>query len=98
MEKTIFEWLSLIKDNYIRNKAIYYHNKAIIEGNKDRDAKATNFSTSLLNAFNWEKTAEGSNFWHRLYQNNPKLMKEPLNIEYHISLFDKLVESYGKDN
>ena len=74
MKKTVREWLSLIADPIIREKAI-----ANFEARPrfDGDCKSINAAISL--AFCWGDTAEGYDYWERIYYSEIQLLEEPAN-------------------
>ena len=74
MKKTVREWLSLIADPIIREKAI-----ANFEARPRFKYGCKNVNAAILFAFWWEETAEGYDYWERIYYSEIQLLEEPAN-------------------
>ena len=74
MKKTVREWLSLIADPIIREKAT-----ANFEARPRFKYGCKNVNAAILMAFRWEETAEGYDYWERICHSEIQLLEEPAN-------------------
>ena len=74
MKKTVREWLSLIADPIIREKAI-----ANFEARPRFDGDCKSINAAILMAFWWGDAAEGYYYWRRIFHSEIQLLEEPAN-------------------
>lgn len=55
--KTVLEWLHTIKEDDIREKALNNANRCL-------DVQKPTLRIALVNAFIWDSTPEGADFWN----------------------------------
>ena len=74
MKKTVREWLSLIADPIIRERAI-----ANFEARPRFEDGCKNVNAAILMAFWWGDAAEGYDYWADISRSEIQLLEEPAN-------------------
>jgi hypothetical protein len=74
---TVREWILMIKDEEIRNKALrnMYAYQAI---ESTPGVFAASVSSAILSAFSWKWSPEGHGYWDKIFESDIELLDEPV--------------------